>query len=165
MKKNFNNLKFYLLILLAIFFVGCAAARKGETEKTADPDADFSAIVILKYTSTFELGYTFDFRIREVLKGPKPDFLSTEAQINGKLTDGFLVIPPETTSDVHGIYDFVSSPQVFEAVMNLKNTGKTIDQIEKENPKPGTGMGSFLPPGTLLKNELYYRVISLKIID
>jgi hypothetical protein len=104
--------------------------------------------VKITYYSTFEEGYMYAVEIDRVVEGAPPE-------IAGLFTPPW---GPGGVSDFWG-FGLGKSAGTKRGLLELSDTAEDLEQIEKTSPQPGSGMGSFAPPGIITPAGAFHRLV------
>jgi len=108
------------------------------------------------YGSTFEGGYTYPFTIERWLDGELPD-LAPEGE------QPVLMVPPFGPDGEEDSWGMGMSTEERRATLELEAEAVDLDDVEPFNPRPGTGLGSFMPPGVLTAEGRFHRMTKIDV--
>ncbi|MBI9101643.1 MAG: hypothetical protein JEY99_04470 [Spirochaetales bacterium] len=142
--------KWFIFVFIFFTFLSCVSK----------PEVALTVMGNFGKSTPFELGSFSEFIVDEVITGSLDVLDGDESRAEGTI---ILIFPPVDTPE---IYKNIN-PDIEQIgyIIDFVDSGKTLDDIELFSPGPGSGMGEFLPPGLLMKDETYFLISKIEGID
>jgi hypothetical protein len=120
--------------------------------------------VTLAFEGTCEDGHVYHFLVERVLAGPVIPLLKPGPGPLGPVADGFLMVPPFGPAGEEDAWGLGFARQPRRVVFRMIDTGRRPDQVELFQARPGSGLGEYLPPGTITEEGTYLLLRAIEAV-